>query len=70
MGDDGEGPILKALLVTTVTSLVNVGIMARNKLDVLRKRPQASKEASYRLVDLVYPLVLECLAPQAGRFCS
>lgn len=28
--------------------------------------PQASKEASYRLVDLVYPLILECFTPQVS----
>ncbi|KAF9782921.1 ARM repeat-containing protein [Thelephora terrestris] len=48
-GDDGEGLLLKVVLVGTVTALVN-----------------ASRETSYRLVDLVYPLVLECFAPQAA----
>jgi len=28
---------------------------------------QATREASYRLVDLVCPLVLECFAPQVSN---
>ncbi|KAF9653383.1 ARM repeat-containing protein [Thelephora ganbajun] len=47
--DDGEGLLLKGVLISTVTSLVT-----------------ASREASYRLVDLVYPLILECFVPQAA----
>ena len=65
MADDGEGLLLKGVLVSTVTSLVKVRTSSvTDRYLLMERKLQASREASYRLVDLVYPLILECFTPQ------